>query len=286
MSCFGNSIFSHFVQEYMQPLVVDSLVKNYVVKGRPTLEAVRGISFEVHPGECFGLLGPNGAGKSTSMKCVTGFFKPTSGRVEILGFDVHSKPRVARMQLGVCGQDDTLDSDFKVRDQMVQFAAYFGIPKSEATSRANALLERFDLLDKADDEVEALSGGMRRRLQVARALLNNPKVLVLDEPTTGLDPEARRILWDVLASERKKGLAILLSTHYMEEAERLCDRVAIICKGQILAEAPPQQLIVEKFGTKPVDDQIRPGVVVQRAPNLEDVYLKLTGTRLSNGGDR
>jgi lipooligosaccharide transport system ATP-binding protein len=188
------------------------------------------------------------------------------------------------LQLGVCNQDDTLDSDFRVIDQMVQFAAFFGMKKGDALAKATSLLKRFDLFEKANEEVEALSGGMRRRLQVARSLLNDPKVLVLDEPTTGLDPEARRVLWDVLAEERKKGLAILLSTHYMEEAERLCDRVAIISKGKILAEDSPPKLIAQHIGTAQVEEELRPGVRIQRAPNLEDVYLKLTGTTLSNGG--
>jgi ABC-type multidrug transport system ATPase subunit len=144
-------------------------------------------------------------------------------------------------------------------------------------------LDRFGLSAKAADLVEALSGGMRRRLQVARALINDPKVLVLDEPTTGLDPEARRILWDVLEEERRKGLAILLSTHYMEEAERLCDRIAIIHEGLILVEDGPRELIANLIGTAPRQEEVRPGFVITRAPNLEDVYLKITGAKLSNG---
>lgn len=269
----------------MHPLVVQNLKKTYHSKGSPPLEAVRGVSFSVQPGECYGLLGPNGAGKSTSMKCITGFYAPTEGSVSILGLDVQKETRKARQQLGVCSQDDTLDTDFKVIDQMVQFAAYFGISKKDAKARADELLKRFGLDEKANVGVEMLSGGMRRRLQVARALINNPKVLVLDEPTTGLDPEARRVLWDVLAAERKKGLAILLSTHYMDEAERLCDRVGIIHSGKILAEAPPQELIVSQIGTSLIEEEIRPGVRVHRAPNLEDVYLKITGTHLSAGGE-
>jgi lipooligosaccharide transport system ATP-binding protein len=264
-------------------LVVENLKKNYLRPDRSPFEAVAGISFEIREGECFGLLGPNGAGKSTAMKCITGFYTPTSGQVRILGVDVHQSPKLARLRLGVCFQEDTLDTDFTVADQMIQFASYFGIRSKVASERARILLERFGLSDKSSEPVEALSGGMRRRLQVARALINDPKVLVLDEPTTGLDPEARRTLWEILAQERKNGLAILLSTHYMEEAERLCDRVAIIHHGKILACDPPQVLVEREVGTRPIEEEVRPGYRVIRAPDLEDVYLKITGSRLSGG---
>lgn len=262
------------------PLKVTGLRKVYSTPGRPKLEAVAGISLEVSPGECFGLLGPNGAGKSTAMKCITGFFATTAGKVEILGIDVHADPRRARQELGVCAQEDNLDSDFTVQDQMIQFASYFGISREEGKRRTETLLARFQLADKSKDLVERLSGGMRRRLQVARALINEPKVLILDEPTTGLDPEARRVLWEVLAEERRKGLAILLSTHYMDEAERLCDRIAIIHRGKLITSAPPHELIAREIGTEMIEEEVRPGFKVKRAPNLEDLYLKLTGTSL------
>ena len=269
----------------MLPLRVKDLRKVYESKtrGGDDLVAVDGISLEVAAGECLGLLGPNGAGKSTSMKCITGFYAPTSGSVEIGGIDVHAKPKEARASLGVCQQDDTLDTDFSVIDQMIQFATYFGIPKKEARARSEELLTRFGLMHKSKELVESLSGGMRRRLQVARGLINRPKILVLDEPTTGLDPEARRVLWDVMVEQRTKGLAILLSTHYMDEAERLCDRVAIIHQGKILTCAPPQDLIRNEIGRDPVVEEVRPGHQITRAPNLEDVYLKLTGGKLSSG---
>ncbi len=263
-------------------LQVVELHKNYFPPNSKAVQAVRGISLQVRAGECVGLLGPNGAGKSTSMKCITGFFAPTKGQVRILGVDVHVDPRTARRELGVCAQDDTLDTDFDVLDQMVQFAAFFDLPRSVGEQRAKKLLEQFHLAHKANDLVESLSGGMRRRLQVARALINKPKLLILDEPTTGLDPEARRTLWDVIESERQNGTAILLSTHYMDEAERLCDRVAIISDGRILDEAPPRDLIHKICGTLQISEEIRPGLVVQRSPNLEDVYLRLTGARLGS----
>ena len=265
------------------PVVVRNLRKEYPVAGGSPLCAVAGISFEIHRGECFGLLGPNGAGKSTSMHCITGFYPPTSGEVRLVGVDVHAEPRKARQRLGVCGQEDTLDSDFSVLDQMIRYGTYFGKKPEAVRPRAKALLARFDLTNKSNDLVESLSGGMRRRLQVARALVAEPEVLILDEPTTGMDPEIRRTLWDVIAECRAEGLAILLSTHYMEEAQRLCDRVAILHRGAILDCAPPQDLILRYIGAELVDEELRPGIRWQRPPNLEDVYLKLTGKRLENG---
>jgi lipooligosaccharide transport system ATP-binding protein len=262
------------------PLRVARLTKHYRTQGRGALEAVRDVSFEVRAGECFGLLGPNGAGKSTTIHCITGFYPPTSGEVFLGGIDVNLEPKAARAILGVCAQEDTLDSDFRVLDQLVRYATFFRIPVEEGLRRARALLERFGLSDKAGEQVEALSGGMKRRLQVARALISRPRVLVLDEPTTGLDPEVRRVLWDILMEERGKGAAILLCTHYMEEAERLCDRVGIIAKGRILDIDAPRALIERHIGTREIAEEVRPGAIWRRPPNLEDVYLKLTGTRL------
>jgi len=262
------------------PLRVSQLTKRYRLESGGELEAVSGVSFEVRSGECFGLLGPNGAGKSTAIHCITGFYPASSGEVFICGLDVHAEPKRARQVLGVCAQDDTLDSDFRVFDQLVRYATFFRIPAAEGARRARALLERFGLADKASEQVESLSGGMKRRLQVARALISRPKVLVLDEPTTGLDPEVRRVLWEILMEQRQEGAAILLCTHYMEEAERLCDRVGIIAAGKILDIDAPRNLISRHIGSERVEEEIRPGVVWERAPHLEDVYLKLAGARL------
>jgi lipooligosaccharide transport system ATP-binding protein len=218
------------------------------------------------------------------MQCITGFYPATAGEIHLAGVDVHADPRKARQRLGVCSQEDTLDSDFSVLDQMIRYGTYFGQKPETIRPRAEALLARFDLTDKSSDLVESLSGGMRRRLQVARALVSEPEVLILDEPTTGMDPEVRRTLWDIIVECRTKGLAILLSTHYMEEAQRLCDRVAILHHGTILDCAPPQELIQRHIGDEAVEEEIRPGVRWKRPPNLEDVYLKLTGKHLGNGG--
>jgi lipooligosaccharide transport system ATP-binding protein len=243
------------------PLSVRDLAKRYETPGRDPVWAIRGISFEIHQGECFGLLGPNGAGKSTSMNCISGFYPATSGSVKIFDTDVYTHPKQARMNLGVCAQDDTLDTDFTAFDQMVRYGTYFRVPVEEGRRRTELLLQRFGLDSRRDDLVEQLSGGMKRRLQVARALVSEPKVLILDEPTTGLDPEVRRVLWDVIAEERAKG-------------------VAILHQGKILDCAPPSELIAKHIGKEEIDEEIRAGVRWKRPPNLEDVYLKLAGSHL------
>jgi len=266
-------------------LKVANLTKHY--QGKKLVHAVNGISFEVFPGECFGLLGPNGAGKSTTINCLIGFFPATSGSVQVMGYDAHHEPKRARQHLGTCPQEDTLDTDFTVMDQLVRHATFFRIEHKEAKRRAVDLLARFGLTEKANELVESLSGGMRRRLQVARALISEPKVLVLDEPTTGLDPDARRSLWDVLEHNRSKGMAILLTTHYMEEAERLCDRIALLHGGVILDVDSPRKLIDKHVAAEWMEEEIRPGVKWKRPANLEDVYLKVTGSKLgADGGNR
>jgi lipooligosaccharide transport system ATP-binding protein len=265
------------------PLLVQDLHKKYQRPGRPPLTAVDGVTFEIQKGQCFGLLGPNGAGKSTTMNCITGFYPATSGEVLINDVSVYRDPRRARQWLGVCSQEDTLDSDFSVLDQMIRYGTYFGLKPAAVRPRAEALLARFGLSEKGGDLVESLSGGMRRRLQVARSLISEPQILVLDEPTTGMDPEVRRILWDIIIECRGNGMAILLSTHYMEEAQRLCDIVAILHRGKILDRGTPQELIARYVRQSVVSEEIRPGVRWERPSNLEDVYLALTGSRLENG---
>ncbi|HJT24074.1 MAG TPA: ABC transporter ATP-binding protein [bacterium] len=266
------------------PLRVVNLAKRYKSRSGADVEAVSGISFEVGPGECFGLLGPNGAGKSTTIQCISGFYPATSGEVFVAGHNVHTHPKEARRELGVCNQEETLDSDFSAFAQLALHAGYFHISSEEGKRRAKELLDQFGLSEKGKENVEALSGGMKRRLQVARALISDPKVLILDEPTTGLDPDVRRMLWEVLMAARGKGTAILLCTHYMDEAERLCDRVAILSQGKILDVDSPEKLIAKHIGRDEVEEEVRPGVIWKRRPNLEDVYLKLTGSRLGVEG--
>jgi lipooligosaccharide transport system ATP-binding protein len=264
-------------------LEVKNLTKGYTRKGHSPFLAVKGVSFSVNSGEIFGLLGPNGAGKSTTINCLTGFYPPSSGEVLIEGFNIQREPKKAKQHLGVCSQEDTLDTDFDVLDQMIRYGTFYRMDRFEIVKRARELLSTLGLMDKSNELIENLSGGMRRKLQVARALISNPKVLVLDEPTTGLDPEARRVLWHFLTENRKLGMATLLSTHYMEEAERLCDRIAILFEGKILDLDTPQALIAKHIGTEIIDEEIRPGVFWKRNPNLEDVFLKLTGKSLSGG---
>jgi len=268
----------------MNPLRVERLSKTYGVRTPKPVQAVVDVSFEVKPGECFGLLGPNGAGKSTTIQCISGFYPATGGTVLINGFNVNERPREARQKFGLCSQEETLDSDFTVVDQLVWHAMFYRIPAAQAQARAAKLLEQFGLADQRDSLIEKLSGGMRRRLQVARAMMSEPTLLVLDEPTTGLDPDARRLLWEALVEYRKHGAAILLSTHYMHEAERLCDRIAVISKGKILDIDAPEALIKKYIQRSEVEEEVRPGVIWKRAPNLEDVYLKLTGSRLGIEG--
>ena len=213
--------------------------------------AVDGISFEVAPGESFGLLGPNGAGKSTTMRMVGAVSTRTSGALSILGLDPDEYGPEIRSQLGVVPQADNLDSELRVRDNLIVYGRYFGIPRRQIARRADELLEFAQLSDRAKSRVDDLSGGMKRRLTIARALVNDPRILLLDEPTTGLDPQARHILWDRLFRLKEQGTTLVLTTHYMDEAEQLCDRLVVVDKGTIMAEGSPSALIRE-YSTREV----------------------------------
>ncbi|MEQ1737115.1 MAG: ATP-binding cassette domain-containing protein [Rhodoglobus sp.] len=205
--------------------------------------AVDGISFEVAPGESFGLLGPNGAGKSTTMRMVGAVSTRTSGDLTILGLDPNQHGPAIRSQLGVVPQADNLDTELRVRDNLLVYGRYFGLPRAQIAKRADELLDFAQLTDRAKSKVDDLSGGMKRRLTIARALINDPRILLLDEPTTGLDPQARHILWDRLFRLKEQGTTLVLTTHYMDEAEQLCDRLLVVDKGRIMAEGSPAALI-------------------------------------------
>jgi len=207
--------------------------------------AVDGIDFEVAPGESFGLLGPNGAGKSTTMRMVGAVSTRTGGELRILGLDPDQHGPDIRSQLGVVPQQDNLDQELRVRDNLLVYGRYFGLPRGVIAERADALLEFAQLADRAKAKVDDLSGGMKRRLTIARALINEPRILLLDEPTTGLDPQARHILWDRLFRLKEQGTTLVLTTHYMDEAEQLCDRLVVVDKGRIMAEGSPAALIRE-----------------------------------------
>jgi ABC-2 type transport system ATP-binding protein len=227
----------------MHALVVEDLQKTYpATRKSPPVEAVRGISFEVGSGEFFGLLGPNGAGKSTTLGCITTLVRPTSGRVEVDGIDVARHPAEAKRRIAVVPQTRNLDRDLTVREILTYHGRCFGLPAAERESRASRLLEELQIADKANAKPQTLSGGQQQRVMIARALMHDPKVLLLDEPTTGLDPQARRLLWDTLRELHGRGLAIILTTHYMEEADRLCQRLAIVDHGKILTSDTPEAL--------------------------------------------
>jgi len=221
------------------------ITANALTKKYKDFAAVDGISFEVAPGESFGLLGPNGAGKSTTMRMVGAVSTRTSGDLSILGMDPNDHGPEIRSQLGVVPQADNLDTELRVRDNLLVYGRYFGLPRAAIAKRADELLDFAQLTEKSKAKVDDLSGGMKRRLTIARALINDPRILLLDEPTTGLDPQARHILWDRLFRLKEQGTTLVLTTHYMDEAEQLCDRLVVVDKGQIMAEGSPAALIRE-----------------------------------------
>ncbi|APG86784.1 nodulation factor ABC transporter ATP-binding protein NodI [Sinorhizobium americanum] len=279
------------------------------------------LSFSVAPGECFGLLGPNGAGKSTIARMILGMTAPDAGKITVLGVPVPAMARLARRGIGVVPQFDNLDPEFTVRENLLVYGRYFGMNTRKVKAVMPSLLEFARLESKVDARVSELSGGMKRRLTLARALINDPQLLVMDEPTTGLDPHARHLIWERLRFLLARGKTIILTTHFMEEAERLCDRLCVLERGRNIAEGRPHALIdeligcevIEIYGGNPheLDSLIRPysdrieisgetlfcyapdpekvrvrlreraGLrVLQRPPNLEDVFLRLTGREM------
>jgi lipooligosaccharide transport system ATP-binding protein len=217
--------------------------------------AVDGLDLDVPVGGCFGVLGPNGAGKTTLIKMVTCVSPPTAGLLEVLGRDVRGDRRAVKRRLGVVPQGMTLDSDLTVRENLLTFAAYHDVPRQVAAGRAARLLEFTQLADRGNAEIEELSGGMQRRVLIARALMNDPELVVLDEPTTGLDPQARQLVWERLRSLRRQGKTLLLTTHYMDEAAQLCDRLVVLHHGRVIAEGAPRQLIEATVAPRVVEVQ-------------------------------
>lgn len=219
---------------------VEHLVKRY---GGHTV--VDDLSFEIRAGECLGVIGPNGAGKTTTIRLCLGLAAPESGRIRAFGLEVPAQVRQVKQRLGVVSQFDSLDPDFTCAENLAVFARYFGVPRSVMAQRTPQLLEFAALLSKAQAKPSELSGGMRRRLSLARALVNDPDLLLLDEPTTGLDPQARHLMWERLKRLLQQGKSILLTTHFMDEAERLCDRLIVLDHGRKIAEGTPRGLIAE-----------------------------------------
>jgi lipooligosaccharide transport system ATP-binding protein len=227
------------------------------------LTAVDAIDFAVSRGEAFGFLGPNGAGKTSAMRMIGCVSPPSAGQLQVLGLDPATDGPAIRARLGVVPQRDTLDEELTVRENLLVYGRYFGLPRATVRERAAELLEFAQLAERAESKVEPLSGGMKRRLTIARALINEPEILLLDEPTTGLDPQARHLLWDRLFRLKRSGVTLVLTTHYMDEAEQLCDRLVVMDNGKIVAHGSPRQLI-ERHSTRevlelrfPADDHAR-----------------------------
>ena len=291
-------------------------------RGTARREVVRGLSFELNRGECFGLLGPNGAGKTTTLRMLLGLTHPDSGSIDVLGRPVPQAAREARIRIGVVPQLDNLDPDFTVHENLLVYGRYFGLADAVIQPRIPDLLAFAGLESRADSTIRELSGGMKRRLVLARALVNDPDLIFLDEPTTGLDPQARHVIWERLRRLRNQGKSILLTTHFMDEAERLCDRLIIMDRGKTIAEGGPRDLIAQHIENEVLEvygegvqawvdrfarnltqraeitgetafcyaDSVTPLVddlksradlrYVNRPPNLEDVFLRLTGREI------
>jgi lipooligosaccharide transport system ATP-binding protein len=241
----------------MNIVTAKGLTKDY-----GTLRALNNIDFEILQGECFGFLGPNGAGKTTAMGIIYCFMPPTAGEIKVFGMDVTEHPGKIKSRIGVMPQDNNLDPDLSVFENIIVYARYFDIPKRESSKKAWELFDFVELREKASVNIKDLSGGMKRRLLLARSLINNPELLILDEPTTGLDPHSRHAVWEQLHHLKSNGMTLILTTHYMEEAEKLCDRVAIMDSGRMVTTDTPESLMST------------------HGSNLEDVYLKLTGSSL------
>ncbi len=223
-------------------------------------EVVKSVDFSVQEGECFGFLGPNGAGKTTTMGMIYCFTTITEGTITVCGMKVGEADKKIKAGIGVAPQEDSLDPELSVFENLLTYGRYFNIPKKEATTRAEELLNFMQIGEKRNDKVARLSGGMKRRLVIARSLINRPKLIILDEPTTGLDPQARHLIWDRLISLKKEGVTLLLTTHYMEEAHNLCDRLVIMDEGRFVAEGRPDDLIKEHLEKEVVELLSRGGI--------------------------
>ena len=255
-------------------LQVDGLRKRY-----GDSEVVRGLSFTIRRGDCFGLLGPNGAGKTTTLRCCLGLIDPDGGSITMVGEPVPKHGREARIRVGVVPQMDNLDPDFTVRENLLIYGGYFGLPREVLEARIPELLDFAGLATKRDVGIRTLSGGMKRRLTLARALINDPELLILDEPTTGLDPQARHLIWDGLRQLLSQGKTILLTTHFMDEAERLASRLAVIDHGVMIASDTPRALLAQYVEPEVVE------VYGDEAKAWADIHGKRLAKRLEIAGE-
>jgi ABC-type multidrug transport system, ATPase component len=296
------------------------IVAKNLQKSFKDLVAVNNISFSIDEGEMFGFLGPNGAGKTTTMRMIQCVSPVTGGKLDVLGMDVSTHQREIKSFMGVVPQENNLDGDFTVYENLLVYSRYFDIPREEAEKRIEELLDFVHLQEKRDVMTESLSGGMKRRLVLARALINRPRLLILDEPTVGLDPQARHLIWEKLRSLQKQGVTIVLTSHYLDEVEKLCERLVVMDNGKILVEGSPRGVIEEFIGSDIIEAEHSPQLleclikkeanyeiigdlvhiypdnamelseyllmecslskISARPATLEDVFLKLTGRRL------
>jgi lipooligosaccharide transport system ATP-binding protein len=244
------------------------------------LAAVDGINFQVFKGECFGFLGPNGAGKTTTIKMIHCALPLTAGTLTVVGMNVNDNAREIKKIMGVAPQEDNFDPDFTVFHNLIVYARYFDIPKTEAYKRAEGLLKFMQLEEKRDVVIDQLSAGMKRRLILARALINEPQILILDEPTIGLDPQMRHLIWDKIRSLQKQGVTIVLTTHYMEEAAQLCDRTVIMDHGKIIEEGKPAELIQKHVGEGVLEVAYDEEILKSLANAFPDAQLEVVGDRI------
>ena len=246
-----------------------TIVARGLKKSYRDFEAVKGVDFEVYRGECFGFLGPNGAGKTTTMKMLYGAAIPTGGELRVTGLEITQNEREVKRRIGIVPQEDNLDNDLKVMENLLVYGRYYDLPRKVAQRRAEELLEFVQLSEKAGAEVEQLSGGMKRRLLIARALINDPDIVVLDEPTTGLDPQARHLVWDRLRELTTEGKTLVLTTHYMEEAAQLCDRLVIMEGGEIVTGGSPREMIEEHVSPEVLELRATPEAIERLLPIVE-----------------
>jgi lipooligosaccharide transport system ATP-binding protein len=257
--------------------MADVIVAEGLTKRFGDLVAVNGISFSIHEGECFGFLGPNGAGKTTTIRMIQCVSPITAGGLHVLGMDVNERFREIKAVIGVVPQDDNLDPDFSVLKNITTYARYFDIEPKVAEKKAKELLAFMQLTEKANAKIDEISGGMKRRLTVARGLVNDPRVLILDEPTTGLDPQARHLIWDKIRELKKKGVTVIITTHYMDEAQQLCDRLVIMNEGVILVRGEPRVLVREHVGNGVVE--------IMGATREQESYVRSRGLTGERAGD-
>jgi lipooligosaccharide transport system ATP-binding protein len=248
-----------------------TLVARGLEKSYGGFEAVRGVDFDIFSGECFGFLGPNGAGKTTTMKMIYGAVIPTGGELSVAGLDVYRNERQIKRRIGVVPQENNLDDELEVRENLLIYGRYYDLPRKTVLQRTDELLDFVQLSDKVDARVEQLSGGMKRRLLIARALINDPEIVVLDEPTTGLDPQARHLVWDRLRALTGEGKTLVLTTHYMEEAARLCDRLVIMEGGRIITGGTPKNLVEEHVSPQVLEFRASADVLDELVPLVEPV---------------